>query len=408
MAAQLNSVPQDEEIAAAPAAPQKRSLRNPIAIGVAALALVGGTAWWLATRGLEGTDDAQIDGDVVNVPARTSAVVTAIHFEDNQPVRQGQLLAELDAVPAETKLAQAEADLASAQANADSAEVQAQLTATNARGQRSIAIASLSGARAGVSTTTEQIAEANAQLEASLARDKQAALDLKRARALTESQAIAQSQLDAAQTGFDAAEAQVAQARAHVANLRESSRQVAAQVSEASARYAQAATVEEQIADAQARAKVARARVETARAQRDQAALELSYTKIYAPQAGIVSRRAINVGQMVTPGTPIVELVPTAHVWVTGNFKETQLGRMKPGQPATVKIDAYGVELAGRVESFSAATGARFSLLPPDNATGNYTKIVQRLPVRIALEDVPASVTLRPGLSVDLTVNTRN
>jgi membrane fusion protein (multidrug efflux system) len=387
--------------------PPKRSRRNLLIVAAAATAMLGALVWWIAFHGIEDTDDAQIDGDVVNVPARTSALVKAIHFQDNQPVAAGELLAELDDAPARVRLAQAEAELESATAAADSAIVQAGLTATNARGQHSAAIATLTGAHAGVSSTADQIAEADAQLRASLAVDTKAKLDLDRAKQLLIARAVPQAQLDAAQAAFDAAEAQVAQARAHAANVRSSSRQVAALVSEANARLAQAATVDEQIADAQARTKVARARVESARAQRDQAALDLSYTKIYAPQGGVISRRAINVGQMVTTGSSVAALVPTAHLWVTGNFKETQLRRMKPGQQATVKIEAYGVELHGTVESFSAATGARFSLLPPDNATGNYTKIVQRLPVRIALADVPATVALRPGLSVDLAVDTR-
>jgi membrane fusion protein (multidrug efflux system) len=153
---------------------------------------------------------------------------------------------------------------------------------------------------------------------------------------------------------------------------------------------------------------MAQARVATAKAARDLAALELSYTKIYAPRDGVVSKRAINVGQMVTPGSGIVALVPTRDLWVTGNFKETQLEHMKVGQHARVKIDAYGVTLDGQLESFSAATGARFTLLPPDNATGNYTKIVQRVPVRVALKDLPRDVQLRPGLSVELSIDTRN
>jgi membrane fusion protein (multidrug efflux system) len=255
--------------------------------------------------------------------------------------------------------------------------------------------------------TTQAIAEADAGQAAAQANYNKARLDLARARELITAQAIPAQQVDAAQAAFDSAAAQVAQAQARAANLRSTTQQVQAQVSEASARYSQAATVPQQIADAAARARTAQARVATAKAARDQAALDFSYTKIFAPSDGVVSRRAINVGQMVTVGTPIVELVPTAHIWVTGNFKETQLRHMKPGQPATVKIDAYGLVLKGQVESFSAATGARFSLLPPDNATGNYTKIVQRLPVRIALADVPAGVVLRPGLSVELAVNTR-
>jgi membrane fusion protein (multidrug efflux system) len=387
--------------------PARASRTKPILIAVAAVAVLGSGAYWFTHRHIEDTDDAQIDGDVVSVPARTSAVITAIHFRDNQRVDAGDLLAELDDAPARARLSQADAELASARANADSAAVEAALTATNARGQRSAANASLSGARATIHTTAEQIAEAEAQLRVAQANYSKARLDLGRARDLVRAQAISQSQLDADQAAYDSSDAQVAQARARLANLRSTTAQVEARVSEASARYSQAATVDEQIANAEARARVATARVATAQAAREQAQLELSYTRIYAPQDGIVSRRNINVGAMVTPGTPIVELVP-ANVWVTGNFKETQLRRMRAGQSATVKIDAYGITVRGQVESFSAATGARFSLLPPDNATGNYTKIVQRLPVRIAIRDLPKGITLRPGLSVGLAVDTHN
>jgi membrane fusion protein (multidrug efflux system) len=398
----------DVAAATAPAAPARASKRKLILAILAALALVGGGALWAFTHGIEDTDDAQIDGDVITVPARTSGVVTAVHFADNQEVKEGQLLAEIDPAPATARLAQAEADLVSAQASAQSATVQAKLTGTNARGQRSAAQASLRGARVTVATTQQQINEADAQLAAAQAAFSKARIDLDRANALIAAQAVPQAQVDAAQATFDAARAQVSSAQARAASLRSSTEQVAATISEASARYTQASTVDQQIADADAKAQVAAARVDTAKAARDLAALELSYTKIYAPRDGVVSKRAINVGQMVTPGSGIVALVPTHNLWVTGNFKETQLQHMKVGQHARIKVDAFGVTLDGQVESFSAATGARFTLLPPDNATGNYTKIVQRVPVRIALKDLPKGVALRPGLSVGLSVDTRN
>jgi membrane fusion protein (multidrug efflux system) len=394
--------------AEAPAPSSPRSWKKQIVVALAALAVAGGGAWWFLQRGIESTDDAQIDGDVINVPARTGGVVTAVHFSDNQTVKKGALLAEIDPQPAQTRLAQAEADLSSAQASADAAAVEAQLTSTNAHSQKSAARASLRSARVGVSTTEQQIAEADAGAIAAAAAFKKAQLDLDRAGKLLAANAVPQAQLDSAQAAFDAASAQQAQARARVATLRATTAQIEANVSAASARYQQASTVPQQIADAEARARMAAARVATANAARDLAALDLSYTKIYAPEDGIVSKRAINVGQMVQAGAAVVALVPTAKLWVTGNFKETQLAHMKPGQKATVHVDALGGELHGTVESFSAATGARFTLLPPDNATGNFTKVVQRVPVRVALESVPLPGALRPGLSVDLAVDTRS
>jgi membrane fusion protein, multidrug efflux system len=401
--------PTVERQAVAQAAPvEKSGSKRTVAIAVAVLLVGGAGAWWMMTRGLEDTDDAQLDGDVVNVPARTSGVITAVHFADNQNVKAGALLAEIDSAPATAKLAQAEAELASAQASFDSAAVQAKLTGTNARGQQSVAQASLRGAKVNISTTQQEIAQADAQLAVATASFNKAQLDLNRANELIKANAVPQANVDAAKAAFDGAQASVAQAKARAASARASTDEVAARISEANARYAQAATVPQQIADADAKAKVAAARVQTAKAQRDLAALELSYTKIFAPHDGVVSKRAINVGQMVTPGTSIVALVPTSELWVTGNFKETQLEHMKPGQKATIKVDAYGLKLDGVVESFSAATGARFTLLPPDNATGNYTKIVQRVPVRVAIKNLPTGLMLRPGLSVDLTVDTRN
>jgi membrane fusion protein (multidrug efflux system) len=390
------------------AAPARRSFQKPALFAGVALLLLGGGVYFVAHRGIETTDDAQVDGDVINVPARLSAVVKAVHFADNQPVHKGDLLAELDDQPAKARLAQAEAELVSAQASAHAAALESQLSAVSARTQRSAAQATLRGARVGVSATVHQIAEADAQVNASSVTLNKADIDLRRAKQLVADGAMAQAQLDTAQAAFDGATAQLAQARARAANLRASSEQVEARVSEANARFTQASTVDQQIADADARAQVAAARVATAQAARDLAALDVSYTKIYAPEDGIVSKRAINVGQMIGSGSSIVSLVPTQHLWLTGNFKETQLEHMKVGQKATAKIDAYGVEVSGTVESIQAATGSRFTLLPPDNATGNFTKVVQRVPVRIALRDLPAGVVLRPGLSIDLSVDTRN
>ncbi len=398
------------ESVAEPAAAAPPKSRRSLFIGIGAVALAGAFTYYAIHRNIEDTDDAQIDGDVITVPARTGGLVTAVHFKDNQLVHAGELLVEIDPAPSKARLDETEADLKSALASAEAAGAQAQLSESNAVGQKAIARASLRGAEVGITTTTQQILEADASVRAARAQLQKADLDLKRAKGLVAQAAMPQANLDAAQTSYDNAEAQLGQAQARLAALKASTGQVQARVSEASARLTQASTVGQQITDARAKAHVAEARVATATAARDLAKLEAGYTQITAPRDGVVSRRAVNVGQLIPAGSGVVALVPVGALWVTGNFKETQLAKMRSGQPAKIKVDAFDLELEGQVESFSAATGARFSLLPPDNATGNFTKVVQRVPVRVSinLSDVPKGVLLRPGLSVELSVNTRN
>ncbi|HMJ11494.1 MAG TPA: HlyD family secretion protein [Polyangiaceae bacterium] len=377
--------------------------------GVTLAAALAGSGWWLAQRGIETTEDAQIDADVVPVPARAGGTVLGIHFTDNQRVPAGALLVELDPAPAEAKLAQAEAELAAAEASARAAEATAALADTNAKAGKQIARASLNGASIAVTATGEQIAEAEAALRAAKTLREKARLDLERAQALATSGSIASATLDAARAAFDTADASVTQSAAHISALHASTSQAKARVGEAAARLGQADDVETQIAEAKAKAAAAAARVATAVAARDLARLELSYTKIFAPRAGIASKRSVAIGQLAATGQTLLMLVPTDSVWVTGNFKETQLAHMHAGQPAHFTIDAYaGQELHGIVESFSGATGARFALLPPDNATGNFTKVVQRVPVRIKITEFPQNLVLRPGLSVELSVDTKS
>jgi membrane fusion protein (multidrug efflux system) len=371
-----------------------------------------GAGYWVMHRGLETTDDAQLDADVVAVPSRTGGTVVSVSFTDNQRVEAGALLVQLDDAQAKAKLAEAEADVSSARASADAALATAELTEKNASAGKNIARASLTGAAVAVTATSDQIAEATANLASATAQRDKAKLDLARTQQLFASGALPSAQLEAAQTSLDSSQAAVDQAQARIATLKSTTTQARAKVSEASARLGQASdTLPAQVAEARARAESARARVATAEAHRDLASLELSYTKIFAPRAGIVSKRSVSQGQLVSAGQTVVMLVPGGQergsVWVTGNFKETQLAHMRVGQPATLSIDAYGRELHGSVESFSGATGARFALLPPDNATGNFTKVVQRVPVRVKLDHVPDDLMLLPGLSVELTVNTR-
>ncbi|MEP7121339.1 MAG: HlyD family secretion protein [Byssovorax sp.] len=390
-------------------APPAKARRLPIVpiVVVAALGL-GGGGWLLAHRGLETTDDAQIDADVVAVPSRASGAVAKVYVTENQLVEAGDLLAELDAEPAKARLAQAEAMVEAAKSAADGADVDERVAEINVRGNKSVAEAALQGASSLAGASRQQIAEGDAQIASAQATRDKASGDLDRAKKLGASGAIAESQIEQAQQQFATADAALAQARAHLASLKASTSTAVSRVQEANAKLTQSSDVDALIAQARAKARTAHAQVRTAEAARDLAALELAYTRILAPQRGVASKKTISAGQMVATGQTIVQIVTAQTSWVTGNFKETQLGHMRVGQATEVEVDAYpGVKLHGEIESVSGATGARFSLLPPDNATGNFTKVVQRVPVRIRLHDIPQSVLLRPGMSAELSVDTR-
>jgi membrane fusion protein (multidrug efflux system) len=373
-----------------------------------AAVLVGGAAVWYVTHhGLESTDNAQIDGEVVSVPARLGGVVSQVLFSENQRVRAGELLATLDSAPSQARLAEAEANVLSALAQADAADATARVAETNAVGDKSVADASLITASVGAASSSDQIKEAAAQLESAQTSLAQAQVDHGRAQRLLDTGAISRAEFDRSDTQLKVAQSAVDLGRARLTSIKSSAVQAQSRVAEAQAKAKISNDVATQIALAQARAKAAHAQVNTAKAARDLAALDLSYTQIFAPSEGTVSKKSINVGQMLAPGQSIVQLV-TDKLWVTGNFKETQVAKMRVGQAARIEVDAFsGTPLSGEVESLSGATGAKFTLLPPDNATGNFTKVVQRLPVRVRLRDLPAGVALRPGMSVDLTVDTR-
>jgi membrane fusion protein (multidrug efflux system) len=399
------SDPEKLEQATPPSKPKSR--RNAVLAGVVVVGAIGGSAFWYFHHGRESTDDAQIDADVVLVPARVGGVVKKLGFVENQRVKAGDVLAEIDDATLVAKLAQAEANLAQASANAEAADASAALAERNAVGNQSAAKANLSGATIGEKTSAEQLVEGQAQLGAAEAQFSQAKADAERDRGLQAANAIAKTQLEQTETRLRVAQATVDLAKARIGTLQSSVSAARSKIDEASARAAQNADVTNTVRQAHAQADAAKAQVKVATAMRDLAALDLSYAKIIAPQDGVISKRAINVGQQIVAGQSVGELVTDAR-WVTANYKETQIEHMKPGQPVKIDVDAFdGATLHGEVESISSGTGSRFTLLPPDNASGNFTKVVQRVAVRIKLGAVPPELVLRTGMNVDATVDVR-
>jgi membrane fusion protein (multidrug efflux system) len=391
------------------ATPRPRNKRRPfvvLAVVVGAV-LTGVAAYLIATAGEEETDDAQITSDVVPVATRVAGQVVAIRIEENQVVKKGDLLAEIDDADYGARVRQAEAELASAQAQAQSADAQVQVVRATSRGGFASAQAAVSGSSVGVSSASAQVAAARAAVARAEADFHKTQIDLDRAKQLRAAHAIPQDRLDAAQIAYDGSQAALAQARAQLAFAEDARRSAETRVKEAQGHLSQTAPVEPQIASAEANAGLAHARVQSAQATLDLARLQLSYTKILAPVDGWASKLVAHAGQFISVGQPVVSVVPIA-TYVVANFKETQVGHMKAGQRAVITVDAYpDRKLEGRVESFSGGTGATFSLIPADNATGNFVKLVQRIPVRIAWVNPPKDIDLRDGYSVDVTVHLR-
>lgn len=393
-------------VAALPSPAAKRGVPRPLRV-LLVLALVGGLgfgAYTFLSSGKEDTDAAQITSDMVAVATRVAGQVLRVHIVENQVVKKGDLIAELDSADYAARLKQAEAELATAQAQAAAADAQVKVVDATSRGGLMSARALLSGSAVGVGSAEAQVSAAQATLLRSQAEARKAKIDLERTRELRAANAVPQERLDTAQIAYDAAQAALAQGQAQVAVARESKEAARTRVREAKGRLSQSEPIDAQLAGARAGAELAHARVRSAEAMLELAKLQLSYTRIVAPADGIASKLSAREGQLLSVGQPVVEVVPLA-VYVTANFKETQVGHMKPGQRAVIHVDAYpGRALEGRVESLAGGTGASFALLPADNATGNFVKVVQRVPVRIALVNPPGDLMLRAGLSAEVEV----
>src|SRR5262245_32484818 len=358
-------------------------------IGTALTLVVLGAAalWWLHSRHFESTDDAQIDGHIYAVNARVTGTVLRIdpQVENTHFVQVGTLLLELDPTDAQAAVDQARAALDAKRAAAHAAALQVPIVKASAFNQLDVA-------RADEAETQDSVAIAEANLDAArhrLERDQLVAARAERDRqryvALLEQREISRSEYDARETDARSADETVEADRAIVAAAEKGIPQAHKRVSQKRAQVAAAQTAPEQLSDFEARLASALAQVEQARADLHVAELNLNYTKIYAPVSGIVGRKTVEVGHRIQPGQALLLIVPVDAIWVTANFKETQLRQMRAGQPATVRVDTYDREYEGEVEQLPGAAGTLFSLLPPENASGNYVKVVQRLPVRIRL-----------------------
>ena len=377
----------------------------------------------LLGRGHESTDDAQIEGRITQISTRVGGPILELNVTDNQFVDKGTVLARIEPHEYQVAVDRASAELADAEANALAAGAGVPITSANTSSEPQTASGGVDEAVAGIAVASGQVEAARAQLLAAEARVRErqatadrAAKDVERLKPLVQKEEVAQQQFDAAVAAADAARASVDAAQSEVAAAKPAvvvAEQRAVQAKVAAARaeaaLASAKTAPEQVQATKARAAAAEARVKQARAVLAQAQLNLDRTVIKAPSSGIVGKRSIELGQQVQAGQPLFALVSRDEVWVIANFKETQLAKMRAGQSADVDVDALGGQsFRGKVDSIGAATGAKFSLLPPENATGNYVKVVQRVPVKIVLDEgQDPEHHLRPGLSVAPTVYTK-
>jgi membrane fusion protein, multidrug efflux system len=364
--------------------------------------LVAGFFLWRYFTSYESTDDAQIDGHLNSISARVSGHVERLLVNDNQYVTAGTPLVEIDPKDYQIAVERAKADYADAVAAAQAAQVNVPITSVNTDSQLTGAQADVQNARAGISVARQQFDAARAQLEQAEANDVKAQNDLVRYKQLVDKQEISQQQYDQAVAAARASAAGVAAARASAAAAEQQVTQAQSRLALSEANLRSANTGPQQVATIRSRAQSAEAQVQLKKAELDQAELNLQYTLIVAPVSGIVTSRTVEVGQNVSIGQELMKVINLDDIWVTANFKETQLKRMRVGQPVTIRADTTGKDYKGHVQSIAGASGAISSLLPPENATGNYVKVVQRFPVKITFDPGETKEhILRPGMSVE-------
>jgi membrane fusion protein, multidrug efflux system len=378
--------------------PKKRKML--LIVTGAVLAVFVGVVLWLYFSSYESTDDAQVDVHLYPVSARISGYVVAVNVDDNQWVEKDKVLVEIDPKDYEVAVAQARANLGNSEATAQSLNITVPITSVNTSSQLSFTNSDIESAKAGIASAEKQLAAAHYQLVQAQATDVRAQDDLKRYKMLVDKKEVADQIYDQALATARASTAAVAGAEATEAASKQAVEQANSRLAQAQANHQYAETAPQQVSSTKARARAAIADVEQKRALLEQAELNLQYTKVIAPVSGVVNKTVV-VGLNVQPGQQMLTVVPLEEVWITANFKETQLRHMRVGQKAKIHVDSSGRTFHGHVDSLAGATGPLFSLLPPENATGNYVKIVQRLPVKIVLEPGEnKDHQLRPGMNV--------
>jgi membrane fusion protein, multidrug efflux system len=395
---------------------KRRVARFLVAAVIVAVLAVGGYYLWKYVNTYETTDDAQIDGHINAVSGRITGNVIDVRAEDEQFVNAGDVLVRLDPRDYEVALAKAQADLGDAEAALESSRIDIPITTTNTASQLKTATSSRADATAFVLGSQRQLTAAQARLESAQAQVREAEADYKKAsddvmryKLLVDKDEISRQQYDtavstaaAAQAALDARGASVREAEQNIVVAQSAVDQANQRITQADASIESAMTAPKQVEVTEARAKSALAQVAQKRALLEQAKLNLSYCTIVAPVTGIVGKKTVELGQNISPGQQLMAVVPLDDIWVTANFKETQLTHMEPGQRVRVAVDAYGRVYTGKIVAVGGASGSRFSVLPPENATGNYVKVVQRIPVRINLDaGQNGDRRLRPGMSVD-------
>ncbi len=399
--------------AAEPAPPPPPSNRRFIVIGVIALLVIGAVFFYWRSTFTEDTDDAQVDGNLYQISSRIQGHVVNVYVSDNQMVKKGDLLVQVDPADYQVALDQAEADLATAQAQYVQASTNVPITDINANTAVTTSGADAQGAQAVVAQSQKQVAAANARVDEANANARKAQDDVDRYAPLVQKDVISKQQFDTAVQALAGAWAQVAEAEANVLasqNAVSSAQQKMAQAQAQSAQSVNNRPGEIQVE--RSRAAAAAATVKQAEARVEQARLNLSYTRITAPTDGIINKKNVEVGANLSAGQDLLTIIPLTDLWVTANFKETQLEHMQACQKVELKVDAYGGrKFSGTITQIGGATGSLLSLFPPENATGNYVKVVQRIPVRIDFTDLEhedQDRVLRPGLSVTPDVSVKD